>query len=129
MNYNLELPVKNAGCIAVVAIISQRSGLVAINMRPGSYKSDEFIDFIRSVTENQREVIKNGVILLDNASIHTSKKTKAFLNQNDVKVIYNLPRRPDLNAIEMFWGAAKTHFRPLLLKHRKAGTVDMQALV
>ena len=39
-------------------------------------------------------------ILQDNASIHTSKLCKTLYSENNIKIIFNVPYRPELNPIE-----------------------------
>ena len=50
-------------------------------------------------------------IVMDNLSAHHSKKTKEFLNQNKVDILYMSPYSSPLNPIEHLWSAFKTKWR------------------
>ena len=67
---------------------------------------------------------KKWALFLDNASIHSSKATKRFLNElpgGTVPVLYNLVSRPDLNGIEVFWRYAKLFYRSTTDGHKVNG--------
>jgi len=64
---------------------------------------DEFIE----------QITKKTVIVVDNASFHTSKKFKAKIeewNQKDVEIFYLPPYSPELNPIEILWKFMKYHW-------------------
>ena len=68
--------------------------------------SEAFIAFLRQL----RQTFSTGTIMLilDNASIHRSKKVKAFLKQNAwIEILHIPPYSPELNPIERFWGWLK----------------------
>lgn len=63
-------------------------------------KSDEFEQLIRLRVEN---VVRNTIVLMDNASIHS--KGREYLIQTGVNVFGDFPpKSPDLNIIENVWG-------------------------
>lgn len=43
------------------------------------------------------------IFMQDNAPVHTSQATKAFLNQQNVRLLSWPPRSPDMNPIENLW--------------------------
>ena len=45
-------------------------------------------------------LIKNRTFLMDNASIHRSKKMTMFIKNNNLKIIYNIPYCSQFNPIE-----------------------------
>ena len=52
----------------------------------------------------QRTPNKQIVIILDNASIHKSKKTKRFLQRHkNIHLFYLPPYSPEYNPVEIFW--------------------------
>ena len=73
-----------------------------------SYKnktSDQFIDFIRRVDTRYDSSIKIIFVVLDNASIHKSKKTRNAIVRNYPRIVlvFQPTRLPQLNLIEIRW--------------------------
>ena len=55
-------------------------------------------------------------VLVDNASIH-NRESEGFIkycDKMDIKILQNVPYRPDFNGIEMAWGGAKREYRKRL---------------
>jgi len=53
---------------------------------------------------NQRKPGKQIAIILDNASIHRSKKTKEFLKRHkNIHLFFLPPYSPEYNPVEIFW--------------------------
>jgi transposase len=48
-------------------------------------------------------------------SVHRSKISKKFLDENGIKVIYNVPYSPSFNGIELFWNLVKQKYRKEML--------------
>ena len=63
----------------------------------GSLKQDKLINFFNKLNKNK---IKNRSFLMDNASIHKSKKMIKYIKNNNLKVIYNIPYCSEYNPIE-----------------------------
>ncbi|MBF0278118.1 MAG: IS630 family transposase [SAR324 cluster bacterium] len=64
--------------------------------------SKAFIQFLTQL--NQRTPDKEIVLILDNASIHTSKKTKKFLERHrNIHLFHLPPYSPEYNPVEIFW--------------------------
>ena len=57
----------------------------------GSIKTDNFIKFMNELNRKNN----NYSYLIDNASIHSNKKTKEFFKLNKMNVIYNAPYTQD----------------------------------
>jgi len=67
-------------------------------------KSSQFIDFINKVDSLYDPSIKQVFIVLDNASIHRSKKTREAMKKHSRIVLVFLPTKaPELNLIEVRW--------------------------
>ena len=54
--------------------------------------------------------------MLDNASIHKTKKVKQYCAENDIELAYNVPYQPQFAAIEECWAMAKNNFKRRILK-------------
>lgn len=64
--------------------------------------SNTFISFLRQIKQNCPN--KNIGIILDNCSVHKSKKVQNFLKRNQMIKLYFLPPySPEYNPIERFW--------------------------
>jgi transposase len=67
-------------------------------------KSNQFIDFINKVDSLFDPSIKQIFIVLDNASIHRSKKTREAMKKRSRIVLVFLPTKaPELDLIEVRW--------------------------
>jgi transposase len=65
------------------------------------------------------ELKPNQIIIMDNASIHKSKKIKEIIENKGCKLIYLSPYSPDLNPIEHYWFFVKHWMGKLRLKCNK----------
>lgn len=73
-----------------------------------SGNGNTFISFLRQLLQNNPE--KKIAVILDNASPHTCKKVKTFLERfSRIKLYFLPPYSPEYNPIERFWGWLKKH--------------------
>jgi transposase len=64
--------------------------------------SQQFIQFLHQL--HKASPAKKLMIILDNGSIHKSKKVQSFVNKHDwVKLFFLPPYSPEYNPIERFW--------------------------
>ncbi|WP_457576777.1 IS630 family transposase [Desulfomarina sp.] len=64
--------------------------------------SDAFTSFLTQL--HQRTPDKEIVIILDNATIHKSKRVKKYLDNHENIHLFNLPPySPEYNPVEIFW--------------------------
>ena len=90
--------------------INSSTGDIMVHLNDASFfNSEATIEFIKDIIEKNNN--KKLELFWDNASIHKSSKTKAFLIDNNIKSILNVPYKPDYNAIENVWAEAKKEFR------------------
>ena len=82
----------------------------ALNMRTSRFywkqadrgNSQQFILFLHQL--HKANPAKKLMIILDNGSIHKSKKAKGFLKKHDwVELFFLPPYSPEYNPIERFW--------------------------
>lgn len=85
-----------------------RGGKLYARAHEDNIDSDGAIDFLKHLHRHTRRRL---VVLWDHGSIHTSRKTKTFLQENRRWVeAYFLPGyAPDLNPAELFNGQLKYH--------------------
>ncbi len=89
-----------------------RSGALSWSKKSGSFKSEEFVEFLRR-TLAPVEGLK--VVVMDNYSIHRSrvvKKECESLRSEGIVLYYLPPYSPELNDIEGVFGAIKHHDMP-----------------
>jgi transposase len=80
--------------------------------------ADSFVDFLGKLEAKSE---KNIVLVLDNYSVHHSKKVKDYLEKTGKITLKFLPTySPDLNPIEWLWGYARKKY----LNSRQCKTLD-----
>jgi transposase len=57
------------------------------------------------------ELTAGSLIVLDNATFHTSKRTKELVEEVGCELLYLAPYSPDLNPIEKLWANLKRQWR------------------
>ena len=62
-------------------------------------------------TISDKRTKPNQVVIMDNASFHTSQKTRECIESVGCKLIFLPPYSPDLNPIEIFWANMKGWIR------------------
>ena len=98
--------------VMAAMMVDGRSGALSWSKKSGSFKSEEFVEFLRR-TFAPVEGLK--VVVMDNYSIHRSKVVKKACRslRREGIVLYCLPPySPDLNDIEGVFGVIKRHDMP-----------------
>jgi hypothetical protein len=114
----------HANYVCCMAAISAQHGLRHAVYKYAAYKAVDVVEFLKRLRELDGPQAKIAVFW-DNASIHKAKVTKdrAADPDIDIKLIWNLPYRPDLNGIEFFWGDVKLHYRKKVLNMKATDTL------
>ena len=94
--------VRWVNCISVITA----KGQMRFRCFEGRMNSDKFIDFLKCL---QKDTSTPVYVIVDGASYHTSKKTKAYVETTEDRLrLYQLPAySPELNPDEQVWNHAK----------------------
>ena len=106
---------KSQPCVAVCGAVSEQRGLICSTIRPKSVNQDSFISFLELLRE-RTPAEQQLVVLLDNCSMHKSKKVAAYLTAANISVLWNVPYAPQYNGIELVWASAKKIYRDKVLE-------------
>ena len=104
----------NSTATALIAGISAEHGLVHFLMYDRSVNTDGFLEFLENVTGSLGD--QKIAVFMDNLNVHRSKRAKAFMEENDVRAIYNVPYSPEYNPIEVYFGHIKRPYRQMKLE-------------
>jgi transposase len=97
--------------IKMISAVSAK-GLMRFSFIEGRMNSDRFIEFIRKL---RKDVGKPIVVVADNASYHTSKKTIAFGKEEGIEILPLPTYSPQLNPDEQVWNHAKRRLSKLFV--------------
>jgi len=101
-------------CLAVVAAVSMRRGVICFHVRPKSFTAPTFRDFLEDVrAEHTSERVQ---VLADNCSIHKAKIVREYAAKAKIDLHWNVPYQPQWNGIEYAWAIAKRTFKKFQLQ-------------
>jgi transposase len=104
------------GGVSAMSAISSRGSLV-FTLHDKRIASDQMIHFLRQLLKHHPR--RHIVVVMDQASPHTSKKTRAFISQQKrLHVAFLPPYSPDFNPDEEVWN----HLKHQELKSHQAKT-------
>ena len=99
----------NRGSISAISAISN-DGRLIFNVYDGGkrFNSDDIIKFLNDMLDHHPR--RHLAVVMDRATCHFSKKTKAFIESKKRLHVYYLPARsPQLNPDEQVWAHLKNH--------------------
>lgn len=101
---------QGGGSVMVWACISYSGTLSMVGLE-GNVDSKYYCDVLEDALLPQANELYQDwwTFVQDNASVHNSEYTRAWLDSNDVHVLPWPARSPDLNIIENVWGAMARH--------------------
>ena len=71
---------------------------------------EELIDFLKEMLERLDKSNLNKIIfILDNASYHTGKRIKKFVEDNQLKFLFTIPYKSEYNPIELSFNLIKNY--------------------
>ena len=77
-------------------------------------KQGDFLKFLYKIRNKTKK--KRLVLIVDNASIHKSKRVKKYCEDNKIKLVYLSPYSPEYNKIEFLRKRLKNMFRRIQRK-------------
>ena len=105
------VPANKGQNVSALVCISTR-GVVSIDIKDGAYDSVEFVAFLTELAWQNQGLLRGDVTLvMDNARIHHAVDVTQFLNENRIRHIFLPPYSPELNPIELLFGAVKAEYR------------------
>ena len=112
------------GNLACISSISNR-GYLLFKVKRGRITGEDVIKFLTDMLKHHKR--RKLVVVLDNASVHTSKKVKNFIKKQKRLKVFDLPKRsPHLSADEQVWNHLKNYE---LKGHKERGLDGFEKLV
>ena len=90
--------------------------IVKYKLVKGSIKSDDYINFIIELNQENPDYS----FLIDNASIHKSKKAKLIYMEKKINIIYNAPYQSEFNPIEMVFSLLRKKLNKKIVKNEES---------
>ena len=78
-------------------------------------KTWDFLKFLYKLRHKEKK--KRMILIVDNASIHKSKKVKEYCAERNIILVFLPPYSPEYNKIEFLWKWLKRAFRKIQWKH------------
>jgi len=78
-------------------------------------KQGDFLNFLYKIRHKTKK--KWFILIIDNASIHKTKKVKEYCKIYNIKLVYLPPYSPEYNKIEFLWKWLKNMFRRVQRKY------------
>jgi len=112
-NITPKIMLRHQPCSAVVGAISTHRGAIHFEQHPKSIKGVTFLAFMQNLRDKSEGHL---FVLMDNASIHTTLKLRAWCLENEVTPLWNVPYTPQFDGIEEYWAQAKLRFKKEMLQ-------------
>ena len=101
-------------CLAVLAAVSMRRGLICFHVRPKSFTASSFRDFLLDLrAEHTCERVQ---LFADNCGIHRARIVTQLAAEQKIDFHWNVCYAPQYNGIEYVWAIAKATFRKFQLQ-------------
>jgi transposase len=74
--------------------------IISYKLYEKNINGNKYLDFIKEIVNKYQN---NYTLLMDNATIHKTKKFIKYCKTNKVNILYNIPYNPESNPIEMIF--------------------------
>jgi transposase len=108
-----------------VLMATTNKKIIKYIIKEGSIKNEDFISFIDDLQKSNN----NYSYLIDNASIHCSKKSKEYYKKNRINIIYNAPYQSKFNPIEMVFSLLRKKINKKIVKSEKEIKEEIETFV
>jgi transposase len=95
---------------------SSNAKIIKYKLVKGSIKSEDYINFIIELNQEN----PNYSFLIDNASIHKSKKARLIYKEKKINIIYNAPYKSEFNPIEMIFSLLRKKLNKKIVKNEES---------
>ena len=95
--------------VNIIAAINSKKDMIAPLVFSGNCNSDVFNQYVSEIL--LPALPRKSVVVLDNASFHTSSNIQKILNKKKCQVFFLPPYSPDFNPIEQMWSPIKNDLR------------------
>lgn len=92
---------------SLLMAISNKQVMLYI-IHENSINGQKYLDFIKELI---KEYGKKYTLLMDNATIHKTKKFRDYIEHKKIDVLYNIPYNPETNPIEMLFSPIKNNVK------------------
>jgi transposase len=97
--------------INTLAAVSAKLGKIHAIFKEGAFDSQDVISFFKQL---QQRIKHPYALVMDNASIHSSKVTKSYLIGQRIRYVYVPPYSPEYSPIETVFAHHKRFYRRLV---------------
>ena len=91
--------------IAVLGGVSLENGIDLVKTYPKSVNNDKFLMFLQELRD--KFWLDDIVVIMDNLSLHKSKRSKERMDEMGFEYLYTPPYSPQYNPIEEVWSMIK----------------------
>jgi transposase len=114
--------------VALIAAVSEDSGLEGFVIHPKSISTPEFVAFVQQLSD--RFGGEEFCMFMDNLQVHKTEEVSPVCQERKVQKIFNVPYSPDFNGIESYFSLLKSEFKRSLLQQLLRGfRPDTQTLI
>ena len=99
--------------VALIAAVSEDSGLEGFVIHPKSISTPEFVAFVQQLSDKFGD--GEFCMFMDNLQVHKTEEVNQVCQERKVQKIFNVPYSPDFNGIESYFSLLKSEFKRRML--------------
>ena len=107
----------NSPLVCVYGFISEKLGKVLFYIKETkAFNTEDFVRCFKYLYNDPRLKFDDVVLFADNATLHKTPQVWKGLTDNSLKILFNMPYRPDLMGIESTWQRCKHIYKNKIAK-------------